>query len=94
MSQKEPVFIGIDVGTASVRAIAISPGTILASVDHPISKKSPQPDHFEQSSGEIWNACCLCVRRLLGKKLFDAESVKGIGFDATASLVVLDSDGN
>ncbi|KAJ1981898.1 hypothetical protein H4R34_001900 [Dimargaris verticillata] len=50
--------------------------------------------HYEQSSTEIWQAVCFCVRQCLTQALvdnpsFDVGQVRGIGFDATCSLVVV-----
>lgn len=44
---------------------------------------------YEQSSEEIWQAVCAASKVACGD---DGGRVKGIGFDATCSLVVLGSD--
>ncbi len=91
------VFLGIDVGTSSVRAIAVrnsesSNQRILGTSIRPITIHNPQTDHFEQSTPEIWAAICDAIHELLDRNLFNANSVKGIGFDATSSLVILDGE--
>src|SRR5690625_3210833 len=83
-------LIGIDVGTGSVRAgIFDEQGKMYAQHEHPIKIWRPAPDFVEQSSEGIWQACCICFKEALDKAAIPPEQVKGIGFDATCSLVVL-----
>lgn len=44
----------------------------------------------EQSTEDIWDAICYCSNTVLGKSGINPYDVKGIGFDATCSLAVLD----
>lgn len=84
-------FIGVDVGTGSARACVIdSTGEILAVSTHAIIKWEPKTGHFNQSSKDIWDAVCYCVKQCVVEAKIDSTLVKGIGFDATCSLVVLD----
>src|SRR5690625_1914573 len=83
-------FIGIDVGTGSARAgIFDSEGKMISSASHPIQIWRPKTDFVEQSSENIWNAVCASVRDSVIKAGVDAGHIKGVGFDATCSLVVL-----
>ena len=88
-------FLGIDVGTGSARAgLFDSEGTLLAHNTKAIEMWQPRPDFAEQSSDGIWEAivhCCKAVRQDADVK---AEEIKGIGFDATCSLVLLDGAGH
>ncbi|XP_043224038.1 FGGY carbohydrate kinase domain-containing protein-like isoform X2 [Amphibalanus amphitrite] len=87
------VFVGVDVGTGSVRAAVFeADGRLLASHSLPIATWSPQPDLYQQDSEAIWNACCTSVKTALSESGADPATVLGIGFDATCSLVVLDTD--
>jgi D-ribulokinase len=87
-------FIGIDVGTSSTRAgIFDERGTLLATAKHPIAVWHEAGDIVEQSSSDIWNACAAAVRSAMAEAAISPDLVKGIGFDATCSLVVLDRDG-
>ena len=45
------------------------------------------------SHAEIWQAVCRCIREALARSGTTPQSVAGIGFDATCSLVVLDNNG-
>ncbi|XP_054837947.1 FGGY carbohydrate kinase domain-containing protein isoform X2 [Eublepharis macularius] len=89
----EPVnyYVGIDVGTASVRAALVDQfGTVVAYADQPIQMWAPQPDHYEQSSDDIWSACCTVTKKVIER--IDVGHIRGLGFDATCSLVVLDNN--
>jgi FGGY-family pentulose kinase len=94
MSSDDKIFfIGIDVGTGSARAgLFDRSGRKLAAAVRPIQMWRPQPDFVEQSSTDIWRACCECVREVLQLGGVTPESVHGLGFDATCSLVVLDAE--
>ncbi|XP_025048927.1 FGGY carbohydrate kinase domain-containing protein isoform X6 [Alligator sinensis] len=82
-------YVGIDVGTASVRAALVDQfGTVVAHADQPIQIWEPQPDYYEQSSDDIWAACCTVTKKIVCG--IDAERIRGLGFDATCSLVVVD----
>lgn len=59
----EKYLIGIDVGTGSARAALVTAGgKVLRSHVKEIKTWNPQPDHYEQSSDNIWNAVCDCVK--------------------------------
>jgi D-ribulokinase len=84
-------YIGIDVGTSSTRAgIFDESGNLLAAAKHPIQLWQESGDIVEQSSADIWNACVTAVRAAMADAAIAPDQVKGIGFDATCSLVVLD----
>src|SRR5690349_20362031 len=84
--------IGVDVGTGSARAgIFTLDGAMLGSASHVIRAWHPQPDFVQQSTDDIWSAVCASVRDAL--RAVGPVVVRGIGFDATCSLVVVDADG-
>ncbi|TET36512.1 MAG: ribulokinase [Planctomycetota bacterium] len=86
-------YIGIDVGTASARAgIFDGTGRILAAASREIVIWRPEADFVEQSSDNIWQACSRAVREAMADAGIEPVQVHGIGFDATCSLVALDSD--
>eukprot|EP00026_Physarum_polycephalum_P006749 Phypoly_transcript_06801.p1 GENE.Phypoly_transcript_06801~~Phypoly_transcript_06801.p1 ORF type:complete len:559 (+),score=52.18 Phypoly_transcript_06801:37-1713(+) len=93
MTQEGPYFVGIDVGTGSARAgITNAHGKIISSATHPITTWKPKHDFYEQSSTDIWNAICTCVKSVLATSGISPLLIKGVGFDATCSLVVLGED--
>jgi FGGY-family pentulose kinase len=84
-------FLGIDVGTGSVRAALFDrEGVRLGLGTRPIQIWRPQDDFVEQSSDDIWNAVGASVRAALDESGLAPEQIAGIGFDATCSLVLLD----
>ena len=87
-------FIGIDVGTSSTRAgIFDEKGNLLATARHPIIIWHEAGDVVEQSSSDIWDACAAAVRSAMAEAAISPDAVKGVGFDATCSLVMLDRSG-
>ncbi|XP_025194131.1 FGGY carbohydrate kinase domain-containing protein isoform X2 [Melanaphis sacchari] len=85
-------FIGVDVGTGSVRAALVdNTGRILKKSTKIIQTWNPEENFYQQSSEDIWRSCCKVVREVT--EGVPSEKVKGIGFDATCSLVVVDNDG-
>jgi len=85
-------FLGIDVGTGSVRAaIFDASGRRLGLGVSPIQIFRPAEDFVEQSSDDIWQACGRAVRQALADANGEAGGIAGIGFDATCSLVALDA---
>lgn len=88
------VFLGVDVGTGSARAgLFTRDGKLLASAKQGIRMWKQGSEIVEQSSNDIWQAVCNCVKEALRLSNVAPQSVKGIGFDATCSLVILDKDG-
>src|SRR5881394_670330 len=84
-------FIGVDVGTSSARAgVFDETGTLLSTARHPIAVWHETGDIVEQSSSDIWAACAASVRAALAEAALPPDAVKGVGFDATCSLVALD----
>lgn len=89
-----PLVCAVDVGTRSARAgIFTTEGLLLGRAEHPIRLNEPLHGHAEHSSDGIWQAVCKAVDA--ARRAADAgpDDIVGIGFDATCSLVVLDSAG-
>ncbi|WP_410218990.1 FGGY-family carbohydrate kinase [Paracoccus sp. (in: a-proteobacteria)] len=83
-------FIGIDVGTGSARAgVFDAQGTALGTGKTDIMMHRPSGEIAEQSSAQIWDAVCQATRMAMAQAAVDPDSVAGIGFDATCSLVVI-----
>ncbi|KAJ3277064.1 hypothetical protein HDV01_000116 [Terramyces sp. JEL0728] len=84
-------FIGVDVGTGSARAaIFTGNGEMVGIGITLISIRNPKTDYFEQSSGNIWESVCNSIKGAIEMAKVDVGRIKGIGFDATCSLVNLD----
>ncbi|XP_020953459.1 FGGY carbohydrate kinase domain-containing protein isoform X5 [Sus scrofa] len=84
-------YVGVDVGTGSVRAALVDQrGTLVAFADQPVNQWEPQFNHHEQSSEDIWAACCVVTKKVV--QGINLNRIRGLGFDATCSLVVLDKE--
>ncbi|MBH1908254.1 FGGY family pentulose kinase [Serratia nevei] len=87
-------FIGVDVGTGSARAGVFDlNGRMVGQASRAIDLYRPKADFVEQSSDNIWQAVCNAVRDAVNLADINPIQVKGLGFDATCSLVVLDKEG-
>src|ERR1700761_3769161 len=84
-------YIGVDVGTLSARAgVFDSAGQLMASARRPIAIWREPAEIVEQSSDDIWRAATSAVREAVEASGLPPEAVRGMGFDATCSLVALD----
>ena len=87
-------FVGIDVGTGSARAgIFDNAGSMVSNAKRDILLFQDAPDIAEQSSRDIWQAVCACVKEAVKSAGLTPSDIAGIGFDATCSLVVLGQGG-
>lgn len=78
-------FLGVDVGTSSVRVgLFTSTGKLIDTRKNDITIHNPAKDYYEQSSEEIWNAICLSINELVQyncneKKLLLVDEIVSIG---------------
>lgn len=87
-------FIGVDVGTGSARAgVFDEAGMLLGSAKRPIRIWQENGGVVEQSSDDIWQAVVDSVREAMVKAGAAPGDIAGLGFDATCSLVVVDTGG-
>ncbi|WP_130732533.1 FGGY-family carbohydrate kinase [Komagataeibacter xylinus] len=91
------VVIGVDVGTGSARAgVFTLDGHKLGAGSTPTRTWQPRADYMQQSTADIWRAVCNSVAiamPMARDAAGEALDVRGIGFDATCSLVVAGPDG-
>lgn len=77
------VFLGVDVGTASTKAVAVRPdGQVVARAERRHATSSPHPGWFEHDAESVWWAdLCACLAELLPAlpEPPAAISVSGIG---------------
>jgi len=86
-------YIGVDVGTGSARAgVFDASGKRVGLAVCGIESWKPREDFVEQSSEGIWQACGKAVRGALAEGSVNPDDVRGVGFDATCSLVLLDAE--
>lgn len=87
-------FVGIDIGTSSVRAVAVDGrGQTLAVGQCEYDIIKPELDRAEQSMEMMWDATVRAIRQMLEKDAGLKESIKGIGYSGQMhGLVMVDKD--
>ena len=86
-------FIGIDVGTSSIKALLVSPtGEVLASSNPQYPFQTPAPLWAETDPEVWWHATCAALKELLKDQ--KPESIAGVGLTGQMhGLVLLDQEG-
>eukprot|EP01061_Rhynchopus_euleeides_P023711 TRINITY_DN38475_c0_g1_i1.p1 TRINITY_DN38475_c0_g1~~TRINITY_DN38475_c0_g1_i1.p1 ORF type:complete len:583 (+),score=177.43 TRINITY_DN38475_c0_g1_i1:112-1749(+) len=98
MSAGKKYVIGVDVGTASVRAgiVCTSDGSVVSNSKKSIQINRGVEGHVEQCSENIWSRVREVVSDAVGIACREAgmthDDIVGIGFDATCSMVVTHAD--
>ena len=81
-------WIGIDVGTQSVRAVvADDGGSVLATAAKPLASSQRAGREHTQDPEEWWQAVCDCCKEI--KASVPAGLVRGIAVDATSGTILL-----
>lgn len=84
----------VDVGSSNARAGLFDlHGHLIRRAEAPFATAHPMTNHAEHSSDDIWRAVCRAVRQALAESRASPQDVKGLAFDATCSLVMLDRSG-
>jgi FGGY-family pentulose kinase len=87
-------FVGVDVGTSSARAgVFDADGRMLGAAQEAIQTWRDGGTIAEQSTDDIWRACGAAVRTAVISAGIDPDRIRGVGFDATCSLVAVDAGG-
>ncbi len=101
MTRNSPVFLGIDLGTGGVRALAVDEqGSVLASanVNFPPAPGNFPEGHHEQQPEVWWQTACRALGRLTDKLTrcgISPDALRGAAIDGTSgTLVLLDRDGH
>lgn len=87
------LFIGIDLGTSSVKAVCIdASGTVRASASTPLTIQHPQPRWSEQNPEDWWQATLNSVAQLL--KEINGQEIAALGLSGQQhGAVLLGKDG-
>jgi xylulokinase len=94
MPTSMPTFLGLDVGTSSVKAVLVDGrGRTVARASEPLAMRVPQPGWAEQDPADWWKAAARAIRRALGSGR-SARRVDAIGLSGQMhSSVFLDGAG-
>ena len=87
------LYLGIDVGSTSARAGLFDRTGTLRGVGREGFETWTDGPRVEQSSSDIWRAVGGAVRAALAEAGAQPNDVRGVGFDAACSMVVLDREG-
>src|SRR4051812_41572967 len=88
------LIAAVDVGSSHARAGLFDlRGHLVQRAEVAFATAQPMTDHAEHGSDDIWRAVCEAVRQALAKSKASPDDVKGLAFDATCSLVMLDRSG-
>src|SRR5262245_15933755 len=89
MSPASPLFLGLDVGTQSVRAALFDlAGACRGFGTAALDTFHPHPGWAEQDARQWWRATCTAVPAALAAAGASADAVAGIGLDCTACTVI------
>jgi FGGY-family pentulose kinase len=84
-----PLFLGLDVGTQSIRAALFDLGGACRGYGtSPLDTSHPHPAWAEQDALQWWRAACAAVPEALAKARAKPEDIAGIGLDCTACTVI------
>jgi D-ribulokinase len=89
-SSSSPIYLGLDLGTQSVRAMAVSAtGETLGLGAQPLTSRRDGPRH-EQEPEEWWRATTTACRAALAD--LPRERIRGMAVDATSGTILLIDD--
>lgn len=87
MTDAPDAWIGLDLGTQSVKAVVVSSaGDILAQASRPLNSIRHAPGHHEQSPTQWWDQASASLREV--SSVIDVSRVGGIAVCATSGTVV------
>ena len=82
------MYLGIDLGTQSVRVLAVTEdGAVVQAATQPLASTRDGARH-EQAPEQWWRAVALCCRAVMAG-LGDSTEVRGLAVDATSGTVLL-----
>lgn len=89
------VFLGIDIGTTSAKALAVSDsGELLAFAQHPYGLSHPLPGWAEQDAEDYWSALVDVVRQVLDQMNRPANEVVSLALSTQGdTLILADAEG-
>jgi FGGY-family pentulose kinase len=89
MTTSSPLFLGLDVGTQSLRAALFDlGGSCHAFATAPLETHHSRPGWAEQDAAQWWQAARIAVPEALSRAQVKPDVVAGIGLDCTACTVL------
>ncbi|GAB4051328.1 gluconokinase [Spirosoma litoris] len=89
-------FVGVDVGTTNVKALAMPPdlSQILAHASAPLTTLNPEPGYAEQDPNEIWSAFVQVISEVCREASQNGHTITHVAFcTAMHSLLPMDVHG-
>ncbi len=82
------MFLGIDLGTTNVKALAVDArGTIAAQGSAPVNRTTTPGGGVEQDIDQIWEATCQAIREAAGQ--VSSEDIRAIGISSQGGALQL-----
>lgn len=87
-------FVGIDLGTSSVRAVAVNEkGETVAAGQCEYDIIKPELNQAEQNMEKLWESTILAIREMLAQDIKLKDSIRGISYSGQMhGLVMIDKD--
>jgi gluconokinase len=90
------VYLGVDIGTTNVKALAMLPDSmqIVAHASAPLQTYTPRPDRAEQDPAELWTAFITVMQEVCREVAEKNHTITSVSFStAMHSLMALDKAG-
>ena len=88
------VYLGLDIGTSSVKGLLVDDGVALGSADHPLPVRRPRPGYSEQDPEDWWTAVLSVVDQLRAAHAGKFAALRGIGLSGQMhGATLLDAQG-
>lgn len=90
--KENPIYLGVDIGTQGIRCIGWQNGDIVSRNSIALSTANPSSGWAVQEAVQIWNAFIDVVRPTV-EQCRPYGELRGIGLDATSSIMIVGPDG-
>jgi xylulokinase len=88
------VYLGLDIGTSSVKGLLIDDGVALGAAVHPLTVQRPRPGYSEQDPEDWWTAVLSVVDQLRAARGREFGALQGIGLSGQMhGATLLDAQG-
>lgn len=91
---RDGAYLGVDIGTQGIRAAVWRNGELLTRSHYSLRTTTVQNGWASQRIEDIWDAFVIVVRQVSQWCVNEGIPIRGIGLDATASIMIVDLQGN